>query len=711
MPNEAATNQPTQVRRSCRWSAIGWVVLGILLATGAVAAQRSFRAAPSEPTWGTPIALERFDDASWRSRWQSDGDANWEVRDGRLVSTAANRALLIYRQRLTPPVAIEYTGQIQPGSRACDLSVWWTEREGVLADPAKFEVGARSWQVQAGAFENQFCAIFRNPGEQRMAYNPVRLVPGRDYRFRVVIEGEEISMAIDGVEIMRYRDRFPTTSGYLALYGYFPGKAFDDVTLWRKNRTGLVPATAMGDALLGFGHFNDAAASYARVAEAGGAESQQALFRKGLAERRAGRSDLSRETWSTLTDPDLSQAADALRLEDLFNTGQHELFLERLVTIWQRHPAGHDDLRQQWQQAVTRLVAIPTTEPKILERYLSTRDQLFRDDPISAYEMTSGFLLLERFDDILRSYPNERKAYASALLCLGRLDEAERLPWLTPANRISIRFIRGDYAGVLQETDAYPSQRAVILCKMSRASEVNWADGRFHPAMLHLGRASELLVFRPLSAGFARDALLAAGRWEEAAGPGLPDIPGSGNDWRALAMLGRIDEAERAYDRPLPWERLMRAYETGDKQAIAVLRPTITWPRNLATNSFWFAGLAIAPMIDRLSGERSALETSLRRAVKEWGQVFGKRAWFLARAALGEATDEEVLNMPARSEAQAWLSLGQALRQEMADRPAEALLHYKAFKALPLQARLLDNNTFDTQVEDFVQWRLRALDR
>jgi serine/threonine protein kinase len=663
------------------------------------------------PDWGRPIAVEHFDDEGWRARWQPDGDGTWELREGRLVSSAPSRALLIYRQRLTPPVAIEYTGQLLPGTRACDLSVWWSEREGAPEDPLHFADGARSWQIQAGAYENQFCAIFRNPGEQRMAYNSLQLESGRDYRFRVEIDGEHMSMSIDGVEVTRYRDRFPTTSGYLALYGYFPGKAFDDVALWQKNSTGLVPATAMGDALLGFGHFNDAAAAYARVAEGDSSEAQRALFRKGLAERRAGRNDLSRSTWARLTDPDLSQAADALRLEDLFNTGQHDLFLERIAAYWRRHPAGHDEIRQQWQQAVARLIATKGTDRDLIERYLAVRDELFRDDPTSAYEATSALFYLHRYEDILRFYPNERKAVALALISLARLDEAERLPYLTTADRYTISVIKGDLAGTLQ-MEASAMSRAVMLCKLGRAEEVPQGETRLHPTLLHLGRAHELLAFRPLSAAAAREVLLATGQFEVAAGDGLPDVPGSGDDWRAMALLGRIEAAEKArVGEPLTWARLIRAWESGDRAMVAQLRPQVIWPANLASNSFWFDGLVIGPMIDRLGGDAPALERSLRRAVKEWKQVFSKRAWFLARAALGEVKDEEVLAMPVRSEAEAWLTLGKALRAEMADQPAEALRAYQSYADLPLHLRLLDNNTLDTQVELFVQWRLRALGR
>jgi len=686
--------------------------LGLIIGGSAVAGFLVWRKADSRtPPWSAPLTSEAFANADWRDRWLPGGDDQWKTQHGRLVSTAPGGALLVYGQRLTPPVAIEYTGQILPGERPGDLSVWWSEREGVLENPAAFADGARTWQIQAGAHDNQFCAIFRNPGQQRMAYNPLQFVTGRDYRFRVEIDGEYMSMAIDGVEVLRYRDRFPTTSGYLALYGFYPGKAFDDVAVWQKHPSALVPATATGDALLQFGHFTDAAKAYAQVAESGNTASQQALFRKGLAERHAGRNDLSLETWSLLSDGDLRQAADALRLEDLFTTGQHDLFLERMLANWRRHPSGHDDLRQQWQLAMTRLLAAPAPDPILVERYLAARDQIFANDPISAYETTSALSFLQRYEEIVSSYPGERKAYAAALQSLGRLDEAARLPWLGRYERISINLIRGDYPAALRDVEPNTYHHAFVLCKLGRAAEVTDPSTRIHPAMLHLGRAEDLLASRPLSAGVAREGLLAAGRFDDAAGAGLADVAGSGGEWRAMVLLGRLDDAERAHGRALPWARLMPAWDAGDREAVARLRAHVGWPRDLATSTGWFAGLVIAPLVERLSGDRGALEASLRRATKEWDQVFGKRAWFLARAALGEATDAEVLDMPVRSEGQAWLQLAKALRAELADQPAEAISAYRAYTALPAPARLLDNNTLDPQVETFVHWRLRALGR
>lgn len=665
----------------------------------------------ADPGWGAAILNEDFSDASWRSRWLPKDDHDWAVKDGRLVSTSAGLALLICRQRLTPPIAIEYTGQMLPGGRPCDLSLTWTESENALIKPDRFGDDARTWRIQVGAYENQFCAIFMSPGEYRMAYNALQLVPGRDYRFRVEIEGEIMSVTIDGVEVMRYRDRMPTTSGYMALYGFFPDKAFDDIRIWQKERTGLVHATAMGDILASFGHNQDAAVVYARLAEGGGPEAEQALFRKGLAERRLGRNDLARETWTRLTDPDLTQAADALRLEDIFTTGQHDIFLERLQSYWHRHASGRDDLRHQWQQACKSLVLKATTDPAVVERYLAVRETLFRDDPASAYEATAALDFLQRYEDIVRFFPKERKAYAKALLALGRLDEVARLPGLIPEDRWTMQRMRGDFTALLKEGDLDPYSRAWILCKLGRIQEITSGPLLNYPAMLYQGRAEQLLGMRPLGNDAARNALLITGRYAEGAGAGIPGILHSGLDGRAMVMLGNLEEAENEGNYSVAWAKLMRASEAGERSTVAALRPLVVWPRNLSRYNDWFAGLVIGPMVDQLDGDAKALERSLQRAEREWTQAFAKRAWFLAMTGLGKASDAEVLAMPVVSEGQAWLALGKALRAEIAGDGPAALLAYRTYAALPAQDRLLDDNAPDVQVETFVQWRMRTLGR
>lgn len=663
------------------------------------------------PHWRNPgdtlnsqITTESFSDESWRSRWS--GSDNWATVGGRLVSTANDSARLTLRQRVSIPVAIEYTAQIQEGQRPGDLSVIWSESGAEVSSDPKAALGARTFAIQAGAWDNSYCGIFLQPSGQRLAYSTFKLQPGRDHHFRVEIDGTRFAMRIDGALVLEHRDRFPSTSGYISLLGWYPGKSFDDVRVLARPVLDRVPSSAMGDALYGFGHYDDAAAMYGRLAESGdidGGVVQDAIFRKGMAERRAGKFDDASETWSRLTDSELTQVADAIRLEDLLRTGQRGLFLDRFRTYWRRSNVVWPELRQQWSAAASAIVNSRQPDVAFAEELLDLRQKVFSSDVTTGYETARMYLRLERFEDVLKEFPEERRTCASAMISLGRLDEAERLPYLVQMDRIQIAFMRGDYAAVVDMTPPDSYHRSYALCKMGKAAELR---GRFaaHPAMLHLGQAQTLLSTKPPYA--PNECLLALGRLDEAAGPPIPDLEGSGNSWQALAMLGRVEQAEAAVGDPLPWLRLMTV---DNNEAATAARASLKPSRNML--SPWFPTMIIGPVWDLLQGDGAALDASLRKMAAEWKPYYGRRAWLFARAALGEATEAEVAAMPAVLEGKAWWLVASGVRAERQGQPAEARTAYAAFLDLPGHLRLLSDNTLDAPTECFVRWRLRTLPR
>lgn len=690
-------------RRPRRWPARVAVAAGLVALAAAVFVLPHWRH-PSD-SWRSEIAQETFSDESWRERW-SGGDS-WVVNGGRLVSSGRDDSRLTLRKRLSVPVAIEYTAQIQPGQRPGDLSVVWSESgaDG-RGTGQKLVPGARTFSIQAGAYDNSYCGLFLQPGDRRLAHSARQLEPGKDYRFRVEIEGGRIAMSIDGVVVLEYRDRFPSTSGYVSLLGWYPGKSFDDIMVSGRPVLDQVPASAMGDALYGFGHYADAAALYGRLAEGGDIDSrvvQDALFRKGMAERRANRPSDASETWSRLSDPGLVQAADSIRLEDLLTTGQHDLFLERLRAYWRRSTQARPELRMQWSAAASATANATILNDAFADALLRLRQEVFPEDATTGYEAARLLLRLERYEEVLRDFPGERRSCVGALMALGRFDQLDALPWLIPSDRVSLNLARGNYQAIVESTDSYAYLRAVALCKMGRASELQ-GDYANHPALLHLGRAAELLKIRPLNPVVANECLLALGRLQEAGGDGVPDIPGSGRDWRALAMLGRVEDAEGSFGRPLPWLRLMHA---SDGKAMAEARAGVLPPRNLTSN--WFPGMVIGPFADRIAGRPESFDASLRTMADGWKQYHGQCAWRFARGVLGEAAEAEVVGMPTQHEGRAWWHLASALRAEREGRPADARQAYAAFLGLPKHLRLLEGNTLSASVECFVLWRQRAL--
>lgn len=690
-------------RRPRRWPLRVAVAAGLAALAAAALVLPHWRH-PAD-SWRSEIARESFSDDSWRERW-SGGDA-WVLNGGRLVSSGRDDSRLTLRKRLAVPVTIEYTGQIQPGQRPGDLSVVWSESGADGPGTGQRLVpGARTFSIQAGAYDNSYCGLFLQPGDRRLAHNARQLEPGRDYRFRVEIEGGRIAMSIDGVVVLEHRDRFPSTSGYVSLLGWYPGKSFDDVVVFGRPVLGQVPASAMGDALYGFGHYDDAAALYGRLAEGDNVDSsmvQDAIFRKGMAERRAGRLGDASETWSRLSDPGLVQAADGIRLEDLLATKQHDLFLERLRAYWRRSAQARPELRLQWAAAASATASAAILDESFADALLSLRREVFPEDATTGYEAARLLLRRERYEEVLRDFPGERRSCVGALMALGRFDQLDALPWLIPSDRVSLNLARGNFQAIVESTDSYAYLRAVALCKMGRASELQ-GDFARHPALLHLGRADDLLKIRPLNPVAANECLLALGRLQEAAGSGVPDIPGSGRDWRALAMLGRVAEAETAFGRQLPWLRLMHA---SDAKTMAEARAGVPPPRNLTGN--WFPGMVIGPFADRLAGQPESFDAALRTMADGWKQYHGQCAWRFARAVLGEASEADVVGMPALHEGRAWWHLASGLRAEREGRPADARNAYAAYRDLPSHLRLLDGNTLNGPVECFVLWRQRAL--
>jgi hypothetical protein len=694
-------------------------VAGVLLALAAIAAGAAKLAYDRyTDRWGPPLVKETFDDNSWRERWVEVGKGSFLTDKGRLVSQAPEGAVLVYRQRLVAPVAIEYTGQILPGTRPCDLSVIWSEREGEPQDLMLAGDSAPKYMIQAGAVDNSSCCIYQLPTYRRVAHANRQLETGRDYRFRVEIDGERVSMAIDGQKVTEFRGMFPASSGYLMLYGYYPGKAFDDVVISRKLKPAPVTPVAAGDALYQFRHFDDAAAVYARIAASypGQPVGQQALFRKGLAEREQKRIEQSRETWSKLTDPRLHDLAECLALEDLLQTWQIDTLANRFDNYYRQRPAIRSELRQAWQKIMHMLEGDPRRDDAASNRLVGLRDSLFPEDSASAYEAAYALLRMERYADILVSYPDERATCVTAKLALGRTEEVLKSKWEHGA----ASYIRGDFDSLLQSLEPNADLRAVTMCKRGWAKEALRDTGLNYPAQLYLGQAEQLLASlkgSPFRTDIiANDCLIALGRFAEAAGAGVPGIRSGGNP-RAMLLLGQLDQAEAAMTKadywadPLPvaWARLLVAAEAGRTAEIAKLRPQVTLPRNLARQGGWFAGLVIGPFIDRQGGDAEAMKRACEQAVADYPLVFSRRPWFLARYVLGQCSEADLLAMPAAYEAPAWLAVGNALRAELAGRPAEALAAYRAFAAMPLHQRLLDRNTLDVQVELFVAWRIRAL--
>jgi len=693
-----------------RLRAVAGLALIALLVVGAVVAF-NWRSVTTYATWGSPIIEEDFANETWKSRW-AGGRGKWQQRDGRINSVAEYDCALILKQRLSPPVAIEYTARFD-AAHPGDLSVWWCESDAFALRPDEDIDNARAWYVQAGAYANSWCTIWQTPARLRTQVNSLVLKPDRDYRFRVEIGTDSLAMWIDGEKVLEHHEIFPIGSGTIALYTWDPGKSFDDVRIWQQPVPTLVSPLTLGDEALRAGRFDDAVTAYARVAAShpGKPLGVEAIYFQGLAMRQLGHSPMARKLWQDLPQGLLSQRAACLGIDDLIAQGDVGTAVSRFADLWRQHPAVHDVLRQRWQvcgQSMRQARPLRTAD---LDAWITLRDATFPDDQASRWLVAEMLNVLNRWEETITRFPDERRTAAHAMLALGRNAEVLAADWSLPLERTRARMGLGDVEGALRSPDLDRLNRIDLLCKAGRAAEA--AELAPWPAQLYLGGLDALLAQDALGAG-ANAALIAAGRLEEAAGAGVSGSPRSGKDATAMLLLGRLDEAELAKaDTSLP--RLLAMITAGQLEEARRLRGAngSTANRNRISNHGvfcpWFgAGPGIA-LIDAALGKADALRQALEEGARS-PSGWGGRYALVCAAALDPAKDAAVSAMGWRTEAKAWLLVAQALRGELANDRTAALTAWRAYKALPMVERLLgEAHAPNLELEIFADWRIAML--
>jgi len=660
--------------------------------------------------WGPPLVDEQFKDNSWKDRWAvlggPGGPGACEVRGGRLVTTADYDSYVVLKQRLSPPVAIEYTARMEADVRPGDLSVWWCEGSALEQGLGLQPYDQPGFFIQAGAYENSWCSLVQVPGSSRLAVANRQLATGVDHRIRVEIEDTRIRMWVDGAIAIDHAVTFPAISGNIGLYGYFPGKQFDDVRVWQREVPELISPLAIGDDSYRAGRFADAVTAYGRVAasHSGSALGQRAIYLQGLASRQLGDRDAALRSWQRLQDGPLKQLSDCLAVDDLAQAGELPLAAERFNWLWDQRPAMHGELRDRWQMVGQRLLNRTPPEPQQIDSWLAVRQRCFSADQSSAWLAATMLVRLERWDDVVQHFANEHRQLARALIGLSRGPEILASDWAASNERIMAMVVAGDLAQALVSPHIHRDMRNAILDKTGRGAEV--ADDAARPNAVRQGNAEAVLAAGTAPPALIRDALLVTGRWQEAAGDGVPATPGSGGDDRAMLLVGRLDEAAKL-GVDVSYYRLLLALRAGDLVEARRLRPLAHGNSDGHDYDRWFAegiGLALA---DAALGDTQALRLALERGSHVRG-AWGGRLQAVCGASL-LPSDEAIEKLQWTPELPAWRSVARAMRAELAGDRQAALDAWRAFRALPYTERLLEDRSLNIELEATALWRISAL--
>lgn len=673
---------------------------------------------PLPGAWDLPVASTDFAAGGWQERWLPAQPGSFEQTAAGLRTLAPGGSQLIHRFRVAVPVAVDYQAEIEPGAFPGDLSLLWSEREGVDREPWNLEIDTpRLIMVQHGAFENTHSTLRDDCGEGKvvLARDNRRLESGRTYRMRVELRRESITATLDGEVVLHSELTIPLTSGYLALYGHYPGKLFRNVRITGQS-TAVASPFAAGDALLRRRHFADASAVYGAVAELqpGPVLADQAWFRKGYAERLAGNRQQSRRAWASLHDPELLARAEILQLDDLVAAGGREQAYHRFAEHWRLASAANRRILVQcWQEWLRAAIKDPAFGDAQLQALLAVRDAHFAADAVSGEVTASALLAMHRYDAVLGGYASYSQQRHQALLALGRGDEVLAGDWALSWQRAHARFVVGDMEAVLKDPYSSPGQRAMALCKLDRADEAIPLTPDRHPGLLHAGRAQELLVEAKADPESIGQALLALGREAELLAKTDAAMAKSTAYGTALRLAGRLDEAEKQGDRPLPGLRLVAALEAGKgvaEAAAALQRAYTPLIHSDISAGNWFAYAVLDTYAGwTIDGDAARAAASLREKGKLLTHDVARRPALICAVIAGDLPPERLAELPFRSEAEAWTAVATALRAELVGDRAAAAAAYARFAELPRHRRLLDDNLPNAEVERFVAWRRRIL--
>ncbi|MBA2480319.1 MAG: protein kinase [Planctomycetes bacterium] len=655
-------------------------------------------------TWGEPVFAETFDDDRWQGEWRVL-DGTFERRDGRMASTARGGAFAVLTRKFWGDTAVEYDGQILPGSNPCDISmIWMTDLDPANLDGTVMD-RLTTYRVQVGMIDNSYSAI--TYGERvHLAYSDFRPQVGVTYRIRIEIVDNRLTLLVDGTRICEYVDPFPVTGGYIGLYGYYPGKAFDNVRVYSRGIPEKVAATAIGDSYMQNRLYAKAEEQYAKVAAThGGSEiSNEALYKQGLARYRQGQHDEAFALWARLGTSHFAQTAGLHRLDRLFAEDRHEALLSAMERLYQNSRADtRVRITLQWSDYTRRLTARSLVGNLVesLTDYLAVRDRAFPHENTTDRSAAEALSVLGRFQEVLDRFPNQVAACANALAFLGREEEV--------LERFSRKFVHCEAAllsmGRMAELERQYPDDHYAQRKIARG-EVEWAYAQ-HPgnedAMIRAGRSDLLLSLpKPATRWHRHRALIFLGRTGE-----LSEAEQQG-DVRVLMAQGRGVEAHARYGSSFHhgmWPRHLLGLEDWMKGDRASAERHFGVPPGweFHQSEFFMAHYVMVPFLRQLDGDRDAMARACAQFDRERRYVYQQQPWHCAQLLMGRMTEEQFLAQEYRIYAPANLQFCRAILFETAGRHAAALESYRSYLAFPAYLR---SDTVDPVLERFVAWRM-----
>ena len=666
--------------------------------------------------WGEPVLEEAFD-ATWTDRWQANdswGTSAFQVSKGGIEARGATSNLLFFKQRLSGRVAIDFIGEIAPGAPAGDLSVVWSLDDPFV--PTKVNA-SRRWLLQLGADDNLYATLIRSKDQVRLAVAPFHLEVGRRYHIRAEIDGPRLALLVDGRTVLEHCDELPFVSGWIGLYGYYPGKRFNAVTLHAKGIPERIGALAIGDSAAEDGLWERAAEQYGHVrrTHAGTPLGEEACYRQGLALRQAGDRVGGDLVWAALADDTRRRQAVSWHARDLIEAGVPGSALALLTSIAGSGPVTFTRHRAlTWVAGLLR--ALDQHDRGMVEKYVQWQARECPEESLTQEPAALAYIWLGQPEVVIERFSASPRPYAQALRALGRYNEVlssceslqERSKALLETGRYEQALREGPQVMEVHLTAHYHlGQGAVLVTEDRREGRVSdpfvlVSTGLLDEATARLEQLpaadrSELLMLldRPadaLAVGTPLEhvtALLAADR--------ASDI---------ITLPGVIPEAVTLAHADL----LVQALSSNDQK---IIRQELDWlsaePERVIWGRAWWVHWLLLPWAKTLTGDAQAVPRMVERLGPETGDIRwhnAQRPWHALRFLAGLTDDRPVREQSATYVALSTALFVRAMRLDLQHDPSAAEA-WAAWLELPVHQRVFEMLYSDPVAERLARWRSR----
>ena len=646
--------------------------------------------------WGEPVFIENFDDPdTWRDNFIVES-GTYKVTEGRLVTVQGPAFFFYFNKRIQGPAAIEYEGEMLPGSPPCDLSVVYTND---IYDPKRSR-----YLLQNGAFANS-CSMILGP-KGRLDYSPNVLENGVRYKVRAEIDGEFIRLFLNDQLICSNQLDFPLSSGYIGVYGYYYDKAFDNIKVFSKNVPEVTGIIETGDLLHENGLLQQASERYEKISHShpGTVIADEALYKQALCYYELGKPKEAFLIWDTLGHSEYAIDINFYRWAEMAKRGEYEGALTQMENLYERvTPQEKRKIQEKW--ATNMSAAVRDRRYDLIRRFLRFRRKHFPNDQIYGLEVMDALVAIGAGEEVVAMFPNQDMVMIRAMGSMGLHNEiVEKYPNMRDGCAYALNFA-GRHQEVIKGYKDISHSYFDALVALGRIEEARTYFSKTESRTVNSNtqRLNELDMYQGVFNTDPEknvDGLRGALRARLYSG----DYQGFLDDFRELNK-DKNDVSEQEFD-----ARMCKALDRiiQGKADLEELDETLALASHSVAVSYtrMFTTYLLRDVLAHLNGDEEPLKVTLQKIWDERKRYMGMKLWHATGLILNHIERDEFMQQPTSMHAVSEFEFYKGLREELYGDKQRALKHYQTFKATPAHKR------FRSVARNlYVDWRIAELSK